>query len=215
MPLTLCIDFDGVIHSYNSKWQGVDVIPDPPVAGAIEWLKTLLNRPDEFEVCIYSSRSKEDKGILAMRMWLGKWGIGDAGLQDLKFPTQKPAAFLTIDDRAIQFTGTFPVPEHIKYYKPWNKHITSNRYLVFTTGDGYDHRVCYEDELEAYITTLLFVEPNELDDKDRDYMKHIMAQVNDLEQWSEIDSDKGIGLVGSFEIDDGFIHIALLPDVIE
>ena len=34
----LCVDFDGVIHSYTSGWEGIDMIPDPPVEGAIKWL---------------------------------------------------------------------------------------------------------------------------------------------------------------------------------
>jgi hypothetical protein len=29
----LCLDFDGVLHSYTSGWKGAAVIPDPPVPG--------------------------------------------------------------------------------------------------------------------------------------------------------------------------------------
>ena len=36
----LCLDFDGVVHSYKSGWQGVDAIPDPPTEGFFEWLAT-------------------------------------------------------------------------------------------------------------------------------------------------------------------------------
>jgi len=35
----LCLDFDGVIHSYSSGWKGADVIPDPPVPGAFDFIR--------------------------------------------------------------------------------------------------------------------------------------------------------------------------------
>lgn len=134
----ICVDFDGVIHSYSSGWQGADVIPDPPVIdivtgkSAIDWLLEHLPVPDALgmsgeyvgpEVCIYSSRSKQSGGIAAMKAWLIKWGVDEWYFRDdiLKFPTQKPAAFLTIDDRAICFTGNFPSTEEMMAFKPWNK----------------------------------------------------------------------------------------------
>ena len=114
---TICVDFDGVIHSYNSGWQGADVAADPPVPGAIEWLDAMLES-GEFEVCIYSSRSSQPGGIDCMMQYLMYWGLKNPGI---KFPTQKPAAFLTIDDRAICFEGTFPTLEEMSSFIPWNK----------------------------------------------------------------------------------------------
>ena len=129
----ICVDFDGVIHSYTSGWKGVSVIPDPPVPGAIEWLQDHLPVPDAVcamagpyngpIVCIYSSRSKSWFGRRAMKKWLIKHGLHPAYISDglLKFPSKKPAAFLTIDDRAICFNGTFPTTEEMMRFKPWNK----------------------------------------------------------------------------------------------
>jgi len=42
-------------------------------------------------------------------------------LRKIKFPTEKPAAFLSIDDRGYCFTGEFPKPEELLKFKPWNK----------------------------------------------------------------------------------------------
>ena len=59
----LCLDFDGVIHSYTSRWQGAGVIPDPPVDGAIAFM---LGALDRFDVVIFSSRSNQPGGLSAM-----------------------------------------------------------------------------------------------------------------------------------------------------
>lgn len=121
--LTICIDFDGVIHSYKSGWQGVNIISDPPVEspsgfGALKWLKELV-LSKEFIPMIYSSRSQDESGIQAMKNWFEDYGFKYTS--KLEFPTQKPAAFLTIDDRAICFNGTFPTFDEMKNFKPWNK----------------------------------------------------------------------------------------------
>ena len=131
----LCVDFDGVLHSYTSGWQGPRNIPDPPVPGAIDWLRSLLTDADcvcamaprflDFNVQIYSSRSRYLGGRRAIRRWLGKQfeaaGHYPQLVELLKFPTRKPPALLTIDDRAMCFTGQFPTPERIKAFRPWNK----------------------------------------------------------------------------------------------
>lgn len=122
----LCLDFDGVLHGYQSGWQGAAIIPDPPVPGAVEFLHAAVER---FRVVIYSSRSGQPGGIDAMRGWLHmqvRAVIEDRGeaehvLGRLEFATEKPAAFVTIDDRAITFTGTWPSLDEIAAFQPWNK----------------------------------------------------------------------------------------------
>ena len=120
MSKILCIDFDGVLHSYSGGWAGAEVIKDPPVPGAISWLKSLVAHED-LDPQIYSSRSKEDTGIVAMKTWLLDNGLSEVELDKLQFPTQKPPAYLTIDDRAFTFFGAFPSIDRIQNFKPWNK----------------------------------------------------------------------------------------------
>jgi hypothetical protein len=132
----LCLDFDGVLHSYISGWKGADVIPDPPVPGAIAFL---YKATQDFEVYIFSSRSNQPYGIAAMRDWLTKWTYDHfdctfagaptdfaqaiALLDAIRWPTEKPAAMVTLDDRAVTFTGTWPSIESLKRFQPWNKQI--------------------------------------------------------------------------------------------
>jgi hypothetical protein len=114
---TICIDFDGVLHSYVSGWQGPDVINDPPVEGAIDWLNGMIDDP-EWRPVIYSARSESYKGIRAMEKWLAEHGCKT---WQLDFPIHKPKAFLTLDDRAICFDGTFPDKKTMNGFKTWDK----------------------------------------------------------------------------------------------
>ena len=63
----LLIDFDGVLHSYKSGWQGATNIPDPPVKEALQFLVEAINY---FKINIYSSRSNQFGGKRAMKKWL-------------------------------------------------------------------------------------------------------------------------------------------------
>ena len=130
----LCLDFDGVIHSYTSGWKGAGVIPDPPVPGAMDWLREVYES-DRVIVAIYSSRSKSIRGRWAMRHWLKENLIAAIGYQAgphldplyleilewIRWPWFKPAAFITLDDRALTFTGEWPTIETLLAFKPWNK----------------------------------------------------------------------------------------------
>lgn len=117
----ICLDFDGVIHSYASGWQGGTVIPDPPVPGAIAFLREAVQH---FRVAIHSSRSHMPGGREAMIRALDRWAEAETGSNDwtdvIDWPAYKPPAFVTIDDRALTFVGTFPSMDMLKKFKPWN-----------------------------------------------------------------------------------------------
>ncbi len=104
------------------------MIPDPPVEdigngqSSIEFIRSVI-ADDRFEACIYSSRSKEKAGIDAMRAWLLSHDLLPEELDQVKFPTEKPAAFFTIDDRAMGFEGRFPNLDELAAFVPWNKRV--------------------------------------------------------------------------------------------
>ena len=119
----LCLDFDGVIHSYTSGWKGAAVIPDPPVPGAIAFLREAAKH---FRVAIFSSRSHQPGGLEAMQSWLiynSEMGFKDAICNEIEWPIEKPAAFVTLDDRAITFDGTWPMIDSLLAFKPWHQKL--------------------------------------------------------------------------------------------
>ena len=118
----LCLDFDGVIHSYISGWQGARNIPDPPMPGAIEFIADAL--VEGWDVVIHSSRARYFGGITAMRNWLrthsgNMWDTMGVAIADVRFVRWKPPAVVTIDDRAMRFEGVWPEPKALRKFKPW------------------------------------------------------------------------------------------------
>jgi len=119
---TLCLDFDGVLHSYTSGWGGHEVIADDPVPGALEFLYDAVK---VFKVAIFSSRSSTSQGIEAMQRWVEAhakplfFDYGAPWWLQIEWPVNKPAAFVTIDDRAITFTGEWPSMDELVNFRPW------------------------------------------------------------------------------------------------
>lgn len=130
----LCLDFDGVIHSYSSGWKGPRIASDPPVPGAMQFIDKFLVQycdtpdsicalaePGTWELHIFSLRNRYWGGRKTIKRYLVKYGLDPRYLEVIKFPVKKSSAILTIDDRAMQFTGTFPTMETITTFKPWYK----------------------------------------------------------------------------------------------
>jgi hypothetical protein len=124
---TICLDFDGVIHSYEKGWQN-GVIYGSVTDGFFEWAEQAAKL---FKLVIYSSRSSTEEGQLAMASWLidqrRKWR-DKGGMHEtdaplgFEFADKKPAAWLTIDDRCVRFEGSWDRlhPGALRDFKPWN-----------------------------------------------------------------------------------------------
>jgi hypothetical protein len=154
----ICVDFDGVIHGYDSGWKGAHVIPDEPVPGAIDAMLGYLDAG--YQVAIFSARSKNIRGRWAMQAWLRReigihWlnggsspsyaeaeCMGDAGdvARRFKWPWFKPSAVITIDDRALTFNGDWSDPAYtlqgIREFKPWNKRLRPVASKVVAASDA-------------------------------------------------------------------------------
>ncbi len=110
---TVVMDFDGVIHSYKSGWQGQEAIPDPAVPGIREAIDEIRNKG--YRVVVVSTRCSTDSGIRAVRAYLVENGIV---VDDVC--KEKPPALCYIDDRAICFRGNAgKLIGQIESFKSW------------------------------------------------------------------------------------------------
>lgn len=96
---TVCLDFDGVIHSYTSGWVGYTEIVDSPVDGIYEALAAIH---DEYRIVICSSRAQTSDGMNSIKDWLSKYNL-DQFIDEIT--AVKPAAFVYVDDRGLTFDG--------------------------------------------------------------------------------------------------------------
>lgn len=114
---TVILDFDGVIHGYDSGWRGIDVVPDPPVPGAREAIKKLR---ENYRVVVYSTRCSNKKGIKAIERYLDEHDIIVDAVVDRKVP-----ASISIDDRGFRFEGDWDAVVELlqdsNNLVPWNK----------------------------------------------------------------------------------------------
>lgn len=92
----ICFDFDGVIHSYVSGWQGNNVANDPPVPGIVGVIRKLYN--EGWEIYVHSSRCATLAGAQTIQNYLNRYEIPYKDITPYK-----PEAKIYVDDRAICF----------------------------------------------------------------------------------------------------------------
>lgn len=116
---TVVFDFDGVIHSYESPWQGASVIPDAPVFGIREAIADIRKL---YKVVVVSTRCIVPEGMKAVKDYLEENGIEVDAIM-----AEKPPAVVYIDDRAICFDGKpSKLLRKITNFVPWNKDCISS-----------------------------------------------------------------------------------------
>ena len=104
--ITLAIDFDGVIHSYEQGWTGDEPL-DPPMDGVEDALKNL--KEEGWILIIHSTRDPEK-----INDWLEKYELSKYfdGITNTKI-----AAKHYIDDRGYRFQNWDDTIEFVKNYK--------------------------------------------------------------------------------------------------
>lgn len=112
---TIAIDFDGVIHSYQSGYTG-DVPIDPPVEGILEFIQGL--RAAGVKVIIHTCRAD----TVARKEAVFKWLWEHRFPPDIPITNVKPdTARWFLDDRAVRFEGDVSTLLEQMRREPWHK----------------------------------------------------------------------------------------------
>lgn len=97
---TIAVDFDGVLHSYTSGWNGYDPT-DGPVDGALDFVHGLI--ASGYDVEVFSARADCSDGHAGITRWLEEHGF-----PPLTVSCEKGMHYVAfVDDRAVGFRGDF------------------------------------------------------------------------------------------------------------
>jgi hypothetical protein len=142
--MTIAIDFDGVIHAYSQGWAD-GTIYDPPLPGALDGLRALMDRDSVF---VFTTRDPEQ-----VAPWLRRYGFAARPDYDdertfwdelgtLLVTNKKLAARFYIDDRALRFESW---PQTIASLDA--AHAASDSCHLVDLADGSTARVHGQGEL--------------------------------------------------------------------
>lgn len=121
---TICVDFDGVLNEYNGYEEGN---LGEPLSGSQGFIKELRKK---YIVVILTSRPKE-----RVINWLR-----DNGFPSMRVTNHKVPAVAYIDDRAIQFNGSYKkVISQLKNFKP---HWVETHYRLYDSDTGETIVLC-------------------------------------------------------------------------
>lgn len=142
----ICFDFDGVLYTYESGWQGLTNLVDPPVEGALPFIRQCFAQG--CEVAIWSMRTardrylegdnihgyhfspERDQGIKAIQKWLLYWGLEPELVSRIEFPFGKCNYTLIVEDRGFRFRGKdYPDISDVDALEPWMKSPAAKAYL--------------------------------------------------------------------------------------
>lgn len=131
---TICVDFDGVLNEYNGYEEGN---LGEPLSASKEFIRQLRKK---YKVVILTSRPKEQ-----VIDWLNNNSFPSMEVTDRKIP-----AVAYIDDRAIQFNGSYiqTIYEAVNFKPYWMKRY----YRVYDVETG-ETKALFAEQYDAEMFT--------------------------------------------------------------